>query len=381
MPCCAVCEIQRYIQGVSIQSNRDTERRRESPPVADDGRGQDGRSLWRRQSGTGGRAVESVRPRSASCPRLSPIAFLRRLGINVKLLANTVNDDPERLAPKGLLGELKYLDNGGSAIASISDDLRRDPSTSDGSHVRDVEFRDIRFRPSTSTTTTMRTALGTPDDIQTTPSHGRRSPPSPAVPFLSPCPLISAGRRVAGRRQIVVPLVPMPSARRREGPSQRRRHGPPHVDVVPRHPALRHRRSRVALQRSRVRSTPFPPPVVVANHATATFAFDDGLLYVLNDASDIARLDALNALVALLARLAIARIQHRRPLDDVADAFNVALLDELDAAVALCVAALIERRRMRRRRRTRSSATTRQHVGDDETARGRRRPGKTSSTS
>ncbi|KAL1749795.1 hypothetical protein FB107DRAFT_280300 [Schizophyllum commune] len=61
------------------------------------------------------------------------------------------------------------------------------------------------------------------------------------------------------------------------------------------------------------------------------------------------------------------------PLDNVADAFNVALLAALDAAIALCVAALIERRRVRLARRTSSSATTRQHVGDDDQARRRRR--------
>ncbi|KAL1724613.1 hypothetical protein EV714DRAFT_278498 [Schizophyllum commune] len=57
------------------------------------------------------------------------------------------------------------------------------------------------------------------------------------------------------------------------------------------------------------------------------------------------------------------------PLDDVADAFDVVLLDELDAALivalALCVAALIECRWVRRTRRDSSSATTREHVGDD----------------
>ena len=57
--------------------------------------------------------------------------------------------------------------------------------------------------------------------------------------------------------------------------------------------------------------TPFPPPVVVANHVTATFAFDAGRLYALSDASDVAQLDALNALVALLARLAAALIEPR----------------------------------------------------------------------
>ncbi|KAL1698836.1 hypothetical protein EV121DRAFT_296763 [Schizophyllum commune] len=140
-------------------------------------------------------------------------------------------------------------------------------------------------------------------------------------------------------------------------------------------------------------------PVVVANHATATFAFDAGLLYVLNDASDVAQLDPLNVLVALLALLAATLIEPRcenigNPLDDVADAFNVALLNVPDAALlnvpdaallnvldaalidtlALCVAALIERRRMRRGRRHSSSATTRQHVGDDGQPRRRRRP-------
>ena len=107
---------------------------KESPsPVVDDGRGQDGRSLWRRQSGTGGRAVESVRPRSASCPRLPPIASVRRLGINAKVRVGITNTDPERPALKGFLGELIYLENNGGAISSISDDLRRNPSTSDGS--------------------------------------------------------------------------------------------------------------------------------------------------------------------------------------------------------------------------------------------------------
>ena len=101
--------------------------------VDDGGCGQDGRQLWRRQSGTGGRPVESARPRSASCPRLPPIASVRRLGVNAKLRLDISNTDPERPAPGASLGELIYLENNGSAISSISDDLRRDPSTSDGS--------------------------------------------------------------------------------------------------------------------------------------------------------------------------------------------------------------------------------------------------------
>ena len=74
-----------------------------------------------------------MRPRSASCPRLPPIASVRRLGINAKVRVGITNTDPERPAPGASLGELIYLENGGGAIASISDDLRRDPSTSDGS--------------------------------------------------------------------------------------------------------------------------------------------------------------------------------------------------------------------------------------------------------
>ena len=89
--------------------------------------------MWRRQSGTGGRSVKSVRPRSPTCLQLSLIALLRRLGMNAKVLASLVNDDPERLAPGGSLGELIYVESVGGAISSISDDLRRDPSTSDGS--------------------------------------------------------------------------------------------------------------------------------------------------------------------------------------------------------------------------------------------------------
>ncbi|KAL1754287.1 hypothetical protein FB107DRAFT_275955 [Schizophyllum commune] len=231
------------------------------------------------------------------------------------------------------------------------------PVNNIASSVRDVGFRDITCAPSTSSSTT-RTTLGTPDDIQTTPSRGGRSPPSQAMPLLSPSPLITGDRRVARHRQIIVPLIPMPSVRGHEGPSQRRRYGPPHVDVVPRPPALRHRRSRATLRRSRVRSTPFPPPVVVTNHAAATFAFDAGLLYALNDAPDVAHLGALNVLVAILGLLAAALIERYS-----GNALNVAILDALDATVALCVAALIERR----------VARGEPLVGDDETARGRRR--------
>ncbi|KAL1724761.1 hypothetical protein EV714DRAFT_278245 [Schizophyllum commune] len=60
------------------------------------------------------------------------------------------------------------------------------------------------------------------------------------------------------------------------------------------------------------------------------------------------------------------------PLDDVADTFDVALLAALDAAIALHVAALIERRRLRRARRTArrrrresTSATASQNVVDE----------------
>ena len=60
-----------------------------------------------------------------------------------------------------------------------------------------------------------------------------------------------------------------------------------------------------------MRSTPFPPPVVVPSHAAAIFAFDAGHLYALSDASDVANLDALNALVALLALLAAELIEPR----------------------------------------------------------------------
>ncbi|KAL1711544.1 hypothetical protein EV715DRAFT_297970 [Schizophyllum commune] len=124
-----------------------------------------------------------------------------------------------------------------------------------------------------------------------------------------------------------------------------------------------------ALQRSRVRSTPFPPPAVVPNHAAATIPLNDHLLDDASDASDVTQLDALNALDSPLAPM-LSRASNigGNPLDDVADAFDVVLLDELDAALivalALCVAALIECRWVRRTRRDSSSATTRQHVGD-----------------
>ena len=49
------------------------------------------------------------------------------------MLAHVGNTDPEYLALLVFVGELIYLENNGGAISSISDDLRRDPSTSDGS--------------------------------------------------------------------------------------------------------------------------------------------------------------------------------------------------------------------------------------------------------
>ena len=49
------------------------------------------------------------------------------------MLAHVGNNDPERPALGASIGELIYLENNGGAISSISDDLRRDPSTSDGS--------------------------------------------------------------------------------------------------------------------------------------------------------------------------------------------------------------------------------------------------------
>ena len=60
------------------------------PSVDDGGRGQDGQRLWRRQSGTGGRPVKSVRPRSPSCPRLSAIAAVRRLGISANCVEMSI---------------------------------------------------------------------------------------------------------------------------------------------------------------------------------------------------------------------------------------------------------------------------------------------------
>ena len=58
--------------------------------VDDGGRGQDGQGLWRRQSGTGGRPVKSVRPRSASCLQLPSIAVVRRLGISAKCVEMSI---------------------------------------------------------------------------------------------------------------------------------------------------------------------------------------------------------------------------------------------------------------------------------------------------
>ena len=168
------------------------------------------------------------------------------------------------------------------------------------------------------------------------PSLGRRTPSSTATPL--PFPVIRGvnmqGQGVARRRSGASSTSPSlailtsshqasnPSAHhhlrprkrvqdRREDRSQRPKNCPPHVDVVPRPPALRHRRSRAALQRSRVRSTPFPPPVVVPSHAAAIFAFDAGRLYALSDASDVAQIDPLNVLVALLALLAATLIEPR----------------------------------------------------------------------
>ena len=60
------------------------------PSVDDGGRGQDGQGLWRRQSGTGGRPVKSVRPRSASCLQLPSIAVVRRLGISAKCVEMSI---------------------------------------------------------------------------------------------------------------------------------------------------------------------------------------------------------------------------------------------------------------------------------------------------
>ena len=53
--------------------------------------------------------------------------------MNAKVRMGISNDDIERLALLAFVGELLYVENNGGAISSISDDLRRDPSTSDGS--------------------------------------------------------------------------------------------------------------------------------------------------------------------------------------------------------------------------------------------------------
>ncbi|KAL1711286.1 hypothetical protein EV715DRAFT_268670, partial [Schizophyllum commune] len=91
----------------------------------------------------------------------------------------------------------------------------------------------------------------------------------------------------------------------------------------------------------------------IASHAATIFAFDVALLDDASDASGVTQLDAFNALVAPLSLRVAVLVERCCPLDNVADAFDVALLDALDVAVAICVAALIERRRANR-----SSATT-----------------------
>ncbi|KAL1667968.1 hypothetical protein GGF50DRAFT_111773 [Schizophyllum commune] len=53
--------------------------------------------------------------------------------MDAKVLAHISNTDPERLALRGSLGELIYLENLVGAISCTSDGLRRDPTTSDGS--------------------------------------------------------------------------------------------------------------------------------------------------------------------------------------------------------------------------------------------------------
>ena len=49
------------------------------------------------------------------------------------MLAHVGNTDPEHLALLAFVGELLYVEDDGGAISSISDGLRRNPSTSDGS--------------------------------------------------------------------------------------------------------------------------------------------------------------------------------------------------------------------------------------------------------
>ncbi|KAI5821807.1 hypothetical protein K523DRAFT_358931 [Schizophyllum commune Tattone D] len=74
-----------------------------------------------------------------------------------------------------------------------------------------------------------------------------------------------------------------------------------------------------------------PATPVVVSHAATIFAFDVALLDDAADASDVARLDALDAAIATLA---------------------------------LCVAALVEHRWVRRAQRYSSSAA-RQHTGNE----------------
>lgn len=83
---------------------------KQSPPtVRDGGKGQDGQSLWRRQSGTGGRPVESVRPRPPSCLRLSLCASVRRLGITTNLFRYIASNDPRSFALAASLGGMLYV--------------------------------------------------------------------------------------------------------------------------------------------------------------------------------------------------------------------------------------------------------------------------------
>ena len=60
------------------------------PSVDDGGRGQDGQGLGRRQSGTGGRPVKSVRPRPPSCLQLSSIAAVRSVGMSAKCVEMSI---------------------------------------------------------------------------------------------------------------------------------------------------------------------------------------------------------------------------------------------------------------------------------------------------
>ncbi|KAI4293579.1 hypothetical protein K525DRAFT_275075 [Schizophyllum commune Loenen D] len=165
----------------------------------------------------------------------------------------------------------------------------------------------------------------------------------------------------------VVPLLPMPSARLREGPSQRRPYRPPlHADVVPALPRFDTDARRPPTFPSALNALPATP--VGASHAATIFAFDVALLNDAANASNLAQLDALNAFdSALPPSRSRASNVGGNPLDDVADAFNVAQLDALAAAVAtlaLCVAALVEHRWARHARRY-SSLAARQHTGNE----------------